>query len=401
MITIGSYLHRKEFEDLIWRWMHGQVKEDDPETVTKLIHFNSIYTSRYLDMWSRQLFTALSHTETTSVAVKTKAELKDALVSYPHYHNERIDNLIRKYIANRQNYYIETPINAKLFFCGQNMEHRLVGTNRIKRTRRLAEKASRRIIDHIFESIKKKAEKLADLRAEKAGIKLSQLVTPPEQMIREFEDAEKKIVDDLKTGKTLPRIHPSPINDVAGLKIILESEQKSELFDYIETRTCCDVIEIEPHKSEHYNATNLILRCRPKKDILFSEPIDIELIKAMRSRGLWQSDIQLDFEKFVLSGEDDIYMEIIYSSYEDILESEIGLSMHEDRIIDQRQKQQYKGHLAGNIEFLIQYLFTFASFPSKNLYELPIKLWTRYLPDYFEETLRKCYRLNNPSIYSP
>ena len=48
MITIGGYIHREALEDLFWRWLHNKVEPDDPERVTKLIHFNNIYASRYL-----------------------------------------------------------------------------------------------------------------------------------------------------------------------------------------------------------------------------------------------------------------------------------------------------------------------------------------------------------------
>ncbi len=57
--------------------------------------------------------------------------------------------------------------------------------------------------------------------------------------------------------------------------------------------------------------------------------------------------------------------------------------MHETRITDQRMRDEYTGNLARNIEYLVQYIFAFASFPSAELNEWPIKVWTPYLTDYF------------------
>ena len=70
-------------------------------------------------------------------------------------------------------------------------------------------------------------------------------------------------------------------------------------------------------------------------------------------------------------------MEIIVSDYEEMMESEIGRCMHEDRIIEQRLRQQYRGHLAKNITYLMEYLFTFPSSQQVELGELPFKLWNR------------------------
>ncbi len=396
MIYIGNYIHREEIEDLFWRWLHGAVMPDDPERVTKLIHFNNVYVTRYLGLWSRQLFSALAGSQAMEVPIHTKAQLKDALVSYPHYHDDRIDELVRNYLAHREQFFVETPIQGRLYFAGTGEQHRLVGSMRTKRARRLAEKAARRIIDMIFSAIKQRAEDYANMRAQQFGIARSQLLSSEAEMIHEFERAENKIIEDLRDGMKFPRVTAPPIHDVAGLKVIAEPEDVPRLFDYLESCTRCDIVEVEPHHRENYHATNLIIRARPKKDLLVREPIDPRLIQNMRSRGVWQGDIQKEFENFVYSGEDEVYVEIIYAGFGDVLESEIGKSMHETRITDQRTREEYTGNLARNIEYLVQYIFAFASFPSAELKECPIKVWTPYLTDYFNEVLKGLYRIEDP-----
>jgi hypothetical protein len=76
-----------------------------------------------------------------------------------------------------------------------------------------------------------------------------------------------------------------------------------------------------------------------------------------------------------------------------MLESEIGRCIHEDRIIEQRLYQQYRGPLARNIQDLMEYLFSFPSSQQRELGELPIKIWNRYLPDYFDEVLKQLFRI--------
>ncbi len=96
------------------------------------------------------------------------------------------------------------------------------------------------------------------------------------------------------------------------------------------------------------------------------------------------------------SGEQTIRLEIIVSSFAEMLESEIGRCMHEDRIMRQRQDQHYDGHLARNIEFLLEFMFALPASCETRLDQLPIQIWKRYLPDYFDEVRRNLFRA--PSV---
>jgi hypothetical protein len=151
-------------------------------------------------------------------------------------------------------------------------------------------------------------------------------------------------------------------------------------------------VEEEKHTGR-YNATNLLLRISPSKDEMLIRPLSSNVIGLMKTRGLTEEESNLAFADFVRSGEESIYLEIIVSNYQEMLESEIGRCMHEDRIIEQRLHQPYCSHLAKNIEYLMEYLFTFPTSPHVELIELPIKIWNRYLPDSFEDVVRKLFRI--------
>jgi hypothetical protein len=113
----------------------------------------------------------------------------------------------------------------------------------------------------------------------------------------------------------------------------------------------------------------------------------------MQARGFSPYEARAAFIEFVDSGEDNVHLEIILSTYQEMLESEIGRCIHEDRIIEQRLRQQYRGPLARNIQFLMEYLFTYPTSHQRELGELPIRLWNRYLPDYFDEILKKLFHI--------
>ncbi len=387
MITITSYLHRGVLNDVILRWMYNDARPSDADLVTRLVNFNGIYVSRYIQQFSEWLFHELHHTDLHSKRAELKGDLKDIITLNPPCRTTRVNDLINEYHSRPERFYRETPFQATLYFVGQDGAERYVGSNRIKRVRRLAEKGSRRIIDRIFTTIKKGADELADDRARRLGIPHQQLLTRPEDMIAEFLRAERRLLDDLRNRRHIQNSSDLLINDVAGLKVIVESERHFELMALLRRSESCDIIEEEPHTGR-YNATNLIVRYRPPKERILQKPLGENLLQLMRAHGLNQEQAQSEFADFVRTGEDGVYIELIVSNYQEMLESEIGRCMHEDRIIEQRMRQEYRGHLSKNVEYLMEYLFAFPSSTKKDLGNLPIKLWNRYLPDYFDEVIK-------------
>jgi len=84
---------------------------------------------------------------------------------------------------------------------------------------------------------------------------------------------------------------------------------------------------------------------------------------------------------------------LILSTLPDMVESELGNSIHEERIIAQRNNKVYKGYIPMNVEFLIEYLFAVGLSPQIPIDSLPIKLWGRYLPDTISSHIRKLYQI--------
>ena len=59
----------------------------------------------------------------------------------------------------------------------------------------------------------------------------------------------------------------------------------------------------------------------------------------------------------------------------------------------QRLSRPYRGHLAVNVEYLMEYLFFFPFSQQAEINELPIRLWYRYLPDYFDEVVKEMFQI--------
>jgi len=391
VITINSYLHRGMLSDIIRRWMYAEARPADADLLTRLVHFNHVYVARYLERFSTLIFQELHRTEIVSRRVQLKGELKDALVAEPHYRNGRINKLLQDYRENPGRFYRETPFHGTLYFHRQS--GRYLGSSRIKRVRRLAEKAARRIIDKIFETIKHHADLLADERARRLGISREALLTAPEDMTKEFLQAENRILEDLRLKRPILDAGEQPvIDDVAGMKVILEEPEQQRLTALLDRLPRCEVIEQERHVGR-YNATNLIVRYRPPREELIARPLGGGLLKIMQARGFSPYEAREAFVEFVESGEETVHLEMILSTYQEMVESEIGRCIHEDRIIEQRLRQQYRGPLARNIQCLMEYLFTYPLSRQRDMGELPIRLWHRYLPDYFDEILKKLFHI--------
>ena len=390
MITINSFLHRNDFKDFILRWMYCDLRSSDADLITRLVHFNNIYLSRYLQIFSENVFRSLHKCELFSKPAYVKSDLKDLIVANPPYHDERIDGLITDYHADPGRFYRETPFHATLFFKKSDLGDEYVGSSRKKRVHRMAEKSARRIIDWMSDAIRKRADMLADDRARTLGIPRDQLATPQAEMIEEFFKAENRLLEDFREKRNITDAEEMVINDVAGMKVILTESRQGELLELLRGMSGCEIVEEEKHSGK-YNATNVIVRYIPPREEILSRPLGGRIVDVMRLRGSGASDANREFGEFVRSGEDHVYLEIIVSDFEEMLESEIGRCMHEDRIIEQRLRQPYNGHLAKNIEYLMEYLFVFPYSAQYEIEELPIKLWNRYLPDYFDEVLRKLY----------
>jgi hypothetical protein len=392
MITISSYLHRDVLSDIIRRWMYGDLQASDANLITQIVHFNNVYVSRYLKIFSEDLFRALHKSVLHTRPASLKSDLKDMIIANPAYRNQRINELISNYQSEPGRFYRETPFHATLFFVQRNGYEEYIGSSRIKRVHRLAEKGARRIIDWVYDTIKKHADILADDRAMRLGIPRYQLLTSQEEMFDEFLKAENRLIEDFKYGRQIQDERKMVISDVAGLKVILEDEDQQHLRSLLSSMNTCEVVEEERHAGK-YNATNFLVRYSPPKDRLLVAPPGSVIVDIMREKGLNYDSLNQKFADFIKTGEDSVYLEIIVCNYQEMLESEIGRCMHEDRIIEQRLYQPYCSHLAKNIEYLMEYLFTFPASSKADLADLPIKIWNRYLPDYFEDVVRKLFHV--------
>jgi len=112
-----------------------------------------------------------------------------------------------------------------------------------------------------------------------------------------------------------------------------------------------------------------------------------------------EEELQKGLEPLLEGTEPTMKIELILSTFPDLVESELGSSIHEERIIAQRDTKVYKGYVPMNVEFLLEYLFAVGFSPETTIDHLPIKLWGRYLPETLIHYVRRLYNLPQQDLF--
>jgi hypothetical protein len=250
------------------------------------------------------------------------------------------------------------------------------------------------VANWIFRTVQDKARDLAEERAKNIGVPLKFLLTPETEMAREFIEAEQMIAEAFRQGEVLLDKTAMTINDLGGIKIVADEDQLSQLEGRLAQHPFIKVLCQESHQG-NYQAKSLILEMPWDRDRV------CHTFKAGRAweryvdRGIGRNILRRGIEPFLEGAEPSLRFELILSTFPAMVESEMGASLHEARIIAQRGNKSYKGYIPMNVELLIEYLLAVALSPTTQIERLPIKIWGRYLPDTISSHIRKLYRLPN------
>ncbi len=390
MILMTSLLHRENLKDIILRWMSSNLQENDCEAVKKIVNFNVHIVNLYLGNFCDDLFSSLSGSNTWTFEVASKGQLKDFILEVAPYGDERLDYLRNRYRKYPEDFYGSLPFRGVLYCSGSKEHPAYLGHSRIKRFRRVAEKASRRMVNIIFDQIKKNADALAAERAFQLGIPKEELITPAEKQSEEFAHAERRFLKHLRKGMFHPdedMVNSATIHDVAGVKVIIEDDKIPILEKFFHDTPDYHIAEKEDHFG-NYDAVNYIIRVKLDKKRLIQNAPDNRVVDILSTRGMDRTTIVEDYRTFVETAEDYVYLELIASNYPDMIESEFGLSMHEERILAQRETAGYRSSIARNVRYITEYLFLFAICGKKSIHQLPIRLWEKTMPDTYDHAIR-------------
>ncbi|MCE5334863.1 MAG: hypothetical protein LLG06_09750 [Desulfobacteraceae bacterium] len=392
---LSSFVHREKLLQIAERWFCGRAEATDALDLTRIFIADGFVLGEMLNDFCRKLLRMAGTTQCSTFRIDSKGELRDALSRCPRYISPRVRYLIDRYRENPAYFYYETPING--CYC-TDPQGQIVATYRLKRPKRIAEKANRRIAKWIFETVREEARKMAASRARVSGIALEDLITPADVMTREFMEAEEHIAARFRDGGIRFDRSAMTINDVGGVKIIGEQSTLQAVEKAIGADPLITVGEREFHRGT-YQAVSLILEIPWDREEICRKYRDSGSWAKYLGRGIPESELRKGLEPLLEGAEPRVTIELILATFEAMVESELGSSIHEERIISQRDNKAYVGYIPMNAEFLLEYLFSVGFSPVVQIDSLPIKLWGRYLPDTLTMYIRQLYKLPRNDLF--
>lgn len=373
---ITAMTHRDELFDLTMRWLNDDIAPEDGKTITRIF----LYESAISALVFGRMLTFLSDLFQGPLCmerIRQKQVLRQRLIQYLPEPKDRIQHLIRHFEADPEYYFPRLPIDALLV---TTSDGQLAAIGRVKRLSRVAEKVSFRLVDALFREIQAEARRIAEWRAAETGVPLTHLISTDQEMQNDFMAAETAVARRFRVRNMRIARESLIINDLLGFKLIGEPgfiEQVPKALQHMHGITLC---ETERHTGD-YNAINLLVEI----ELPAAEELDVKLKgfdwSIAERCGLSPREASLGVQNYLKHGAGTVRIEIILTTYDELMESEFGRSMHELRLLRLRQRPAYNGPIALNARYLIQYLLDLASSPTIDLAELPIKMYGRYLPE--------------------
>lgn len=384
---ISAFLHRDELFEITNRWLSDQLKPDDPLRVTRIMSYDSFVAWERLLAFVASLNSAFTSGKVCKTPLAIKKELKDFICHASGTRSERIQHLIDNYIKLPEYHYVGSPLSGYIF---HEENGHLLSMCRFKRVKRIAEKASRYASRYVTKQVKKAAA--AILHKAAGDSKPS-----PDISYDILAQAEKEQLLHIKeNGIALPQ-DIMTIKDVLGVKVVENGVSENKLETIIEQIPQACIIEKEYH-SGHYNAIHYIIELKIDLDRMIQRFSSLENKHLFSNKGLSMDRLEEDFNAFIVTGANSVQVDLIFTSFDELVESEIGRSMHEARIFKQRQHQNSFGNIPINIEYIIEYLLAVGLSPSVAIDDIPIKIWGRYLPDALSYRIRNLYNMPEYAI---
>ncbi|MFH2220476.1 MAG: hypothetical protein ABII68_12570 [Pseudomonadota bacterium] len=384
---ISAFLHRNELFDITNRWLSNQLDSEDPLQITKIIAYDSFSAWETLLLFSDNFLQNLNSSHILRKKISQKKDLKDFICNTKNQNSGRAESLISEYMKMPEFFYIGSPFAGYIY---HDSHFQILSICRFKRVKRIAEKASRYASIYFFDKIEAATQEILKKRM--------QFLPSTKQLSNDiFIEAEKMIMLRIKkNGIKLP-VQAMTIKDILGIKVIDNGFGAKKLESAIAQYSGAKIVEKEKHSGQ-YNAVHYVVELKVDFihliDKFKNNRKEIDFIQ----KGLPVERLNEDFAEFVVTGADTVHVDLIFTSFEELIESEIGRSMHENRIFRQRQQNKVYGNIPINIEYIIEFLIAVGLSPTIQIDEIPIKIWGRYLPDTLSDRIRKIYQMSNYSM---
>lgn len=374
---LSGLIHRDRLFDVATRWLADRAEPDDGRIVSEIFAFERAITAPTVRRFVADVCRAIQPGDLYLERMDRKDAVREAIVSAAVHPTSRVAELIDWYRQLPEEYFPRTPVHMSLV---TRRNGRIAALIRRKRIRRIADKVSRRVTDRLTSEIAEVARALAASSPVHADGPLPASHSPPGALAGVLGAAERLVADRIRFRRIVFDPDRHRVDDVIGVKVVASEAELALIEDVIDGLDYTWAFHREVHGGSYVGTHYVVdLELPPVATILASMAgVDWSFAAG---RGLVERDFEACFRDYVASGARTFRLELILTTFEDLVESEFGTCIHEQRILDQRERAGDHSRIARNASWIIEYLLSLAISPTVAVDGLPIKLWGRYVRD--------------------
>lgn len=382
---LTALTQRDQLFDLAVRWLRGRPEPRDGRLLTLAFLIDPLVTAPVVENFLRDVVgpegraLRIDH-------VRTKEGVRRRIAdSWPHLTIHATD-LLSQFCRCPERYYPTTPVDLFVVTSG---EHDLRAMVRFKGITRIADKVARRVTKSMEPEIRRRADALA------LGI--------PRPLDDDLLlEAEHEVCRDLTAGSLSLTRTDLLIHDLLGAKLVGDAAAIGRF----EERAFRHPGVVSVQRSEHrgaYRDTRLVveLQC-PSPSATVGRLLTRDW-RSSRNRGLAPDDVLRAIPGYLKTAEASFFVEVILTTPEDLVESEFGRGIHEERTERQRGDLRGVRQLSTNAALITLSMLFVAIGPRIEIPQPPIKLHGRYLPDTVAMLLSRAFDLeiDRSPLYVP
>jgi len=373
---LSGLTHRDRLFDVATRWLADRLEPDDGRIVTEIFAFERAITAPVVRRFVADLCRTCHRGDFYLERITSKDAVRAAIVAAAVHPSTRVAELIDWYRQLPEEFFPRTPVRMSLVTLRNG---RLTAVVRRKRIRRIADKVSRRVAEQLTGEIDAVARALAASRPRPiAGVDRD--IAPPSTPAAVGGAAERLVADRIRSGRITLDPEENRVDDVIGVKVIGTPSELETIEASLDNLEYTFAFQREVHAGTYEGIHYLVDLELPANEAILANMAGIDWSFAA-GRGLREESLDESFKSYIESCRRTFRVELILTTFDDLVESEFGVSIHEQRIVEQRDLADDFGRIARNASSIIEYMLRLATSPTVDIDLIPIKIWGRYIRD--------------------
>jgi len=376
-LYLSGLTHRDRLFDVATRWLADRLEPEDGRVVTEIFAFERAITAPVVRRFVADLCRTCHRSDLYMERISSKDQVREAIAAAAAHPSARVAELIDWYRQLPEEFFPRTPVRMSLVTLRNG---RLAAIVRRKRIRRIADKVSRHIADQVSGEIDSVARALAASRPRHQGADPPSTIAPPGIPAAVGGAAERLVADRIRSGRITLDPEKNRVDDVIGVKVIGARAELEAIEASLDNLDYTWAFHREVHDGAYVGVHQVVDLELPSNDEILHHMEGIDWSFAT-GRGLPVEDLDRRFRSYIESCRRTFRVELILTSFEDLVESEFGVGIHEQRILEQRDLAADFGRIARNASSIIEYMLRLATSRTVEIEEIPIKIWGRYIRD--------------------